>query len=455
MNRIASRATALFLVALLLAGGFAFFIAEYLAKADDWVVFPGSPHVYNGGNIGCGVVVDRDGALLLDLNAGRTYSNSLPLRQSTVHWVGDRYGSISAPALSYYAAELAGFDLLNGVYNYGQTGGVAELTLSAQMQMAALEAMGDYKGTVAVYNYKTGQLLCAVTTPTYDPDDVPNFTDGESERYEGLYVNRFTQSCYIPGSIFKIVTLAAALETKPELTEQTFTCTGSYKIGSEEITCEDPHWGQSLKDAFRNSCNCAFAQIALQLGAQTLEEYVEKFGVTQAVQFDGITTAEGNFQAVGEADLNVAWSSIGQYMDLVNPCAFLTFMGAVANDGKVTVPYLVEEISVNGNRTYDARVKMGERILSMETAAVLREYLQNNVDTKYGADNFPGLTVGAKTGTGEVGGEKKPNAMLAGFVENEELPLAFIVCVEDAGYGKTVCIPIAARILAVAQQVLK
>lgn len=454
MNRIASRAMVLMLVAALLVGGFVFFVVEYLAKADDWVIFPGSPHVYTGGNIGCGVVVDRDGALLLDLNEGRIYSNSLPLRKSTVHWIGDRYGSISAPALSHYAAQMAGFDLVNGVYNYGQNGGVAKLTLSSKMQMAALEAMGDYKGTVAVYNYKTGQLLCAVTTPTYDPDNLPVFTEGDGQ-YEGLYVNRFTQSAYIPGSIFKIVTLAAALETDSKITEQSFTCTGSYKIGSEEITCEDPHWEQSLKEAFRNSCNCAFAQIALQLGAPTLEGYVEKFGITAPVSFDGITTVEGSFRAEGEAELNVAWSSIGQYLDLINPCAFMTFLGAVANDGKVTAPYLVEKITVGASRTYDAKTDTGDRIMSKETAAVLQEYLKNNVNTKYGAENFPGFTVGAKTGTGEVGGEKKPNAMLAGFAESEDLPLAFIVCVEDAGYGKTVCIPIAAKVLAAARQALE
>lgn len=446
MNRIASRATALILAALLLAGGFVFFLVEYLAKADDWVVFGGSPHVYNGGNIGCGVVVDRDNTLLLNLNDGRVYSNSLPLRQATVHWLGDRYGSISAPALSYYAAEMAGFDRLNGVYNYGQTGGVAELTLSAAMQSAALEAMGEQKGTVAVFNYKTGQLLCAVTTPTYDPDNVPQFAEGDAQ-YEGLYVNRFTQSAYTPGSIFKIVTLAAALETDPQIVNQTFTCTGSHTIGTEEITCEDPHWNQTLKEAFRNSCNCAFAQIALQLGAEKLHHYVEKFGVTDQITFDGITTVAGNFQVLGQADLNVAWSSIGQYLDLVNPCAFMTFMGAVANGGKVVMPYLVEEISVAGNRTYDAKLTVGDTIISKETAAVLKEYLKNNVDNKYGAENFPGLTVGAKTGTGEVDGGKKPNAMLAGYVENEDLPLAFIVCVEDAGYGRSVCVPIISHVL--------
>ncbi|MBR4016857.1 MAG: penicillin-binding protein [Oscillospiraceae bacterium] len=453
MNRIASRALALFLILGLLTCGVVFFLVEYLVKSDEWVIFPGSPHVYNGSNIGCGVVVDREGALLLDLNDGRMYSNSLPLRQSTVHWIGDRFGSISAPSLSYYAAQMAGYDLINGVYNYCQTGGVAELTLSSTMQMAALEAMGEHKGTVAVYNYKTGQLLCAVTTPTYDPDNVPEFAEGDPQ-YEGLYVNRFLQSAYIPGSIFKIVTMAAALEHDPAIAEQKFTCTGSLKVGDQEVTCEDPHWEQTLKQAFCNSCNCAFAQIAMQMGEETYRSYVEKFGITQAVSFDGITTVEGNFEILGGEDINLAWSSVGQHRDLVNPCAFMTFLSAIANEGKVTRPYLVEEISVNNNRTYDAKTRFGDRIFSARTAKILQEYMQNNVAVKYGAENFPGLTVGAKTGTGEVDGGKKPNAMLAGFVQNEDLPLAFIVCVEDAGYGRAVCVPIASKVLEAAKKVI-
>ena len=449
MNRIAFRAKALFLIALLLIGGFSFFIAEYMTESENWVISSGSPHVYTGGNIGCGAIVDRDNTLLLDLRDGRVYSNLQALRQSTVHWVGDRYGSISAPALSYYAKELAGYDRINGVYSYGQSGGVAELTLSAAMQTVALEALGNNKGTVAVYNYKTGQLLCSVTTPTYDPDNLPQFTEGDPQ-YEGLYVNRFTQSAYTPGSIFKIVTLAAALEENPEITESIFACTGVYRIGGQEITCEDTHGNQSLKDAFRNSCNCAFAQIALDLGAEKLAYYVDKFGIVESKSFDGIATVAGNFQVVGDEDANVAWASIGQYLDLVNPCAFMTFVGGIANGGVAVDPYLVEKISVERSVTYRAEQKTGQILLSKETAAVLQEYMKNNVTNKYGAEYFPGLIVGAKTGTGEVEGQK-PNAMLAGFVENSDMPLAFIVCVEDAGYGRAVCIPIISKVLEAAK----
>ncbi len=454
MNRIAGRAWITILLAALLLAGFVFFLCEYAARAGDWVIFTGSPHVYNGNDMNCGVITDRSGILLLNMEGDKVYSSDPQLRKSVIHWLGDRYGSISAPMLSHYASEFVGYDLLNGVYNYGDNGGVAKLTLSAAVQKAALEALGDYKGTVAVYNYKTGELLCGVTTPTYDPDEVPDIDGDTTGVYEGVYLNRFTQSSYIPGSIFKIVTLAAALETLPDIQDQKFACTGSYTIGADEIICDEIHWDQDLKKAFRNSCNCAFAQIAQQLGAETLERYVAKFGITERISFDGITTAGGNYEAVGAEEFDMAWSAIGQYNDQVNPCAFLAFVGAVANEGKGVMPYFVEQITVGAKTTYSAKSQNSQRIMSATTARVLMEYMAFNVEDKYGSENFPGLTVCAKTGTAEVGGDKKPNAMLAGFVADEEYPWAFVVCVEDGGYGKTICIPIASKVIAACKEAI-
>lgn len=453
MNRIAGRAVITLLLALVLVAGFSFFVAEFVTQSDTWVVSSGSPHIYNGDNINCGVIVDRDNILLADMRDGREYSTSEAIRKSTVHWLGDRYGNISAPAISHYAQQIAGFDLVSGVYSYGDASGVVRLTLSGKVQQAALEALGNRKGTVAVYNYKTGQLLCTVTTPTYDPDNVPDITQDTTGAYEGVYVNRFTQSTYIPGSIFKIVTLAAALETIEDIQERTFVCTGSYEVQGEKITCEVTHGQQSLKNAFSNSCNCAFAQIAIELGGETLAQYAKKFGITEAVTFDGITTAAGSFEAAS-APVNVAWSGVGQYNDLINPCAYLTFMSAVAGNGQKVNPYLVEKITVGSTQTYQAEVKTGQKILSDATVQTLQEYLRNNVQSGYGDGNFPGLTVCAKTGTAQVGGKQKPNAMLAGFCADEEYPLAFIVCVEDAGYGSTICIPIASKVLAACKEVL-
>lgn len=451
MNKVALRANITMLIALLLLGGFVFFLVEYAVSADDWIVFSGSPHVYNGGNIGTGVVTDRDGYLLLDMNGDRTYSSSEALRKSTVHWVGDHNGSVEAPALSNYSAEMSGYDLVSGVYVYGDASGVAQLTLSARAQEAALRVLGNKKGTIGVYNYETGEILCAVSTPTFDPDNVPAVT----EDLEGMYLNRFTQSVYIPGSIFKVVTLAAALETMPEVLDWEFNCTDTYEIGSEKITCEYAHGRQNLKQAFRNSCNCAFAQIAQQLGGDTLETYAEQFGVVGSIKFDGITTAPGNFEAADAAELNVAWSGIGQYKDQVNACNFMTFMGAIARGGRGVSPYLVKNISVGGSTTYRAKTQNNERIMSESTAEILREYLKFNVTDKYGAENFVGMTVGAKTGTGEVGGGKKPNAVLAGFVEDEQMPLAFIFIVEDGGYGVEVCVPVISEVLNACKESVK
>lgn len=453
MNRIAGRAGIVLLLVLALLAGFVFFLLEYTFSSDDWVIFSGSPHVYNGGNIGCGIIEDRDGNLLLDLSGQRTYAEAEALRMSTVHWLGDRKGNISAPALSAYSSQLVGFDLLNGVYDYAGTGGVATLSLSAQVQTAALEAMGNYKGTVGVYNYKTGELLCGVTTPTFDPDQPPDINDDDGQ-YEGLYLNRFVQSNYIPGSIFKIVTLAAAIETLPDITEQKFVCKGSYKIGSQKITCMGTHREQDLKTALRNSCNCAFAQLAQQLGAEVLERYVEQFGIVESISFDGITTASGNYDLTGADEVSLAWSGIGQYTDLINPCSFMSFVGAIGGGGKAALPHLVNRVSADGVENYSAETVYGERIMSASTAEILREYMAFNVTDKYGSENFPGLTVCAKTGTAEVGGDKKPNAMIAGFVEDEQYPLAFVIAVEDGGFGRDVCVPILSKVLAACKAVL-
>lgn len=454
MNRIARRSFITVLLTLLLIAGFAFFVAEYVTQADDWVIFSGSPHIYTGGNIGTGTVIDAQGVLLLDMEGERTYAEDSMVRKSTLHWLGDRYGYISAPALPNYSAQLAGFDLVNGVYSYGDSTSIAKLTLYSRVQTVALEALGDRKGTVAVYNYETGEILCAVTNPTYDPDNIPDIENDTSGAYDGVYLNRFTQSVYIPGSIFKIVTLAAALETVGGIEEQTFYCDGTYTIGADKITCEGAHGAQDLQQAFRNSCNTAFAQVALQVGAEKMEEYVERFGVIGSVKFDGITTAQGNYEAVGAADANVAWSGIGQYNDQVNPCAFLMFLGAIAKEGKGTEPHVVSQIFVGLSKTYDADTQTGDRIMSAATARKVAEFMRSNVADKYGDSNFPGLTVCAKTGTGEVGGEQRPNAMLAGFVEDEEYPLAFIVFVEDAGYGASVCLPIASAVLQACKEVM-
>ena len=453
MNRIAGRSFVVVILALAMIAGMAFFVAEFSSQAENWVMFPGSPHVYEGGRMESGVITDRTGEPLLDLAGDKSYHSAEEIRIAMLHWTGDGDGNISTPALEEYPLEMTGFDLLDGVYNYGDASCVVEMTLSAEIQAAAMEALGDRRGTVAVYNYKTGEILCAVSSPSFDPQDPPVITE-ETQGLDGVYLNRFTQSAYVPGSIFKIVTVAAALEQLPGIENETFTCYGTYEYGIDLVTCEGAHYEQDLKTALANSCNCAMAQVADRLGGEALSRYAQKYQITQPVTFDGITTAEGNFDLDTAEAVEVAWAGIGQYTDEINPCRFLTFMGTIASGGQGVEPYVVRNIRIGEDVSYRAEAVQTDRIMTQNTASVVTEYLRNNVQTVYGDWNFPGLSVCAKSGTGEVGGDRRPNATFAGFVQDTQYPLAFIVVVEDGGYGSEVCVPILSDVLAVCKTVL-
>ena len=454
MNRITKRTWIMGLFLLTLLGGLLVFVWEYATEAESWVSFSGSPHLYNSSNIGCGTITDRSGNLLLDISQGRTYSDDINTRKSTLHWLGDRKGFISASTVSTYAASMVGYDLINGVYNASGEGGNARLTLSAKVQNAALEAMGNRKGTVGVYNYKTGEILCALTTPTYDPENVPDIENDTAGAYDGVYLNRFLQSAYVPGSIFKIVTLSAALDCVPGIEDMTFPCRGKLEYGTEAVTCEKAHGTQTLKQAFANSCNCAFAQIAEKVGKNNMVKYVKQFEVTQKLSFDGSTTAAGNYDISNTAPVSFAWSCIGQHSDLVNPARYMTFMGAIAGDGVAAEPHLMAVVTNGGDITYEAKTRETDRLMSKEVADTVAEYMRNNVKSVYGDGNFGGLPVCAKSGTSQLGGDQKSNAMFAGFVDSEQYPLAFIVVVENGGYGSHTCVPVISKVLSACKAVM-
>ncbi len=454
MNRISRRASAILLLVIALLSGLVFFLCEYVADAEKWILSTGSPHVFNSSNIGCGQILDSSGELLLDLTNSRVYSEDPALRMATLHWLGDRQGRISAPAIAHYGKEMTGYDRVNGLYSYNGIQGQAELTLSSDVQTAALKALGDRKGTVGIYNYKTGEILCAVTSPSYDPDNVPDIEKDDTGRYEGVYMNRFVQNTYPPGSIFKIVTTAAALDCVDGILDMKFTCAGEYAYGIDRVTCEKAHGTLNLKDALAKSCNCCFTQIANLVGKENLEDYANQFLITEPVRFDGVTTARGKFDLAKAAPVQIGWAGIGQYTDMINPCRYMTFMGMIAGGGVTAKPYLVKQVSLGDEITYKADIISSERIMSQELAQTLTDYMRNNVETVYGAENFPGLIVCAKSGTSELGGDLTPNAMFAGFVADEAYPLAFIVVVENGGYGSATCVPILKDVLAVCKSVL-
>lgn len=416
---------------------------RYFANGSAWAGFSGNQSVYSDGKLIQGGIYDRNGVLLYDA-ASDSYNDSSLIRTATLHVVGDQQGMIATSALSKFSGLLSGFSPIFGT-TYG--GSNLYLTIDAEINAVAYEAMGDYKGCVAVYNYKTGEILCLVSTPAYDPENVPAISDDDS-RYTGVYLNRFYSSTYTPGSVFKIVTLAAAVENLPELFTLTYTCSGSVEIGGNPVNCSGVHGQEDIQEAFANSCNVAFGQLAVTLGSELLEEYAVQAGLTETHEVNGITTAAGSFEAAPDAN-STAWSGIGQYTDLVNPCAMLRLMGAIANDGVPVEPRLLltRESEKLGITTGSYSGETGEWIWSASTCRTLRELMRNNVEEAYGQERFGSLQVCAKSGTAETS-QENPTSWFVGFVDEEEHPYAFVVVCEDSGYGSSVAGTVAGKVLA-------
>lgn len=446
MRKIEKRAVLCLIIALALIAGLGLFCFRFVTNASDWAAYPYNRHMYsNSGQLLSGTILDRDGDVLTEVKDGeRVYYPDATVRRATVHAVGDGSGYIGTGALTAFADRLSGYNLITGGYSPLGSGRNLTLTLDAYLNVTAYNAMDGRQGTVGVYNYKTGDILCMVSTPSFDPENPPDASSAE----DGIYLNRFLSSAQVPGSIFKTVTLTAALENLPDLKGRTFTCTGETTVGGTVITCPKPHGKMDIESAFANSCNGVFGALAAELGGDTMTKYVEQAGLTRRMSVDGIMTAAGHYD-VSEADKGqIGWSGVGQYTDTVNPCNMMAYMGAIANGGTAAVPRLTLDITTpSGIPTSWQRTEETDTLVQASTASQVKEMMKNNVVQTYGTDRFRGLDIGAKSGTAEVGGDKRPNAWFAGFLDDPEHPYAFIVLVENGGGGASVAGEIAATVL--------
>jgi peptidoglycan glycosyltransferase len=448
MKKIERRAVVCALLALLLAVGMGVFLVKYFLHGGDWASSAFNRHLYNtSGVLASGTVLDRDGDVLSTIENGqRTYYDSATVREATLHAVGDLQGSIGTGALNAFADKLTGYDLLNGAFGAEQ-GNDLYLTIDARYNYEAYKALNGHAGTVAVYNYKTGEILCMVSAPSYDPLNVPADIE-TNDRYEGAYLNRFLSSTFTPGSVYKTVTLTAALEELPDLFDRTWDCAGTVEIGGETIVCSGTHGEQSIGDAFANSCNVAFAEIAVELGADTLKKYTEKAGLTDSYSIDGLPTAKSTFSWDGISDGQLGWAGVGQSTDTVNPCALMVYMGAIANGGKAAVPYLIKKtVSSLGIPSLPHLTRKTGTLISSSAAEQLADMMADNVEKTYGTSRFPNMDLCAKSGTAEVGSDQTPHAWFAGFLRNEDTPYAFVVLVENGGGGSSVAGTVAGAVL--------
>ena len=431
MKKVTTRSFAALLLAGLIVLGMGIYLFRLIRDGGKWASFYANDSVYHDGAIDRGTVTDRDGVLLaFSGSEAFGYAESEAVRRACLHVTGDMDGRIGTGALTAFRSTLVGYSLVSGTTGKG---GTVELTVDADLNVTAQEALRGYKGAVLVYNYETGEILCMTSSPTYDPNRGFDETDSW---YDGVYLNRGISASYVPGSVFKLVTLAAAIENIPDLFEQRFTCSGSVEVNGHTITCTGVHGTMTVEEALAHSCNCAFAEIAMQLGGDTIADYAEAYGLTSAHDLNGIETAAGSVESAGSDPVSTAWEGIGQFNDLVVPYSLLRMMGAIANGGAVTEPTILAGQS-NGSA----------RMMKAETARRLSEMMSYNVEYNYGAGNWPGLEMHAKTGTAEFG-DGTSHAWFAGFITNSGAPLAFVVVAErTGGSGYSIAGPIANTVL--------
>lgn len=437
MKLLKRRTAITLLLAAALAAGVLLFCVRLFRDGADWVGFYATSFYESG------AIYDSNEVLLYNGKTG-DYAADSTVRRSTLHLVGNR--SFGTSLRSVLSGRLTGYNPITGTALGGHD---VTLTLDASLNAAALNALNGRKGVVAIYDYTTGAVKCMVSSPTFDPLSPPSDVD-TNPAYEGVYLNRFFSGTYPPGSVFKLVTTAAALEKMGDMSSFSYTCTGSLNIGEDVVTCPYVHGANmNFEQCLACSCNGAYATLALQLGGETLEDYMRQAGLLDSVNVNGIDTAKGSFEKQPAGSNYLGWSGVGQDKDLVNPCTMLSFMGGIANRGVAVVPNLVAKETISGSPILAALpvIKDTYKIFTPSTCETLKAMMRNNVLTQYGQEQFGDLAVCAKSGTAEVGNGNQPHAWFAGFIDDEDHPLAFVVLVENGGSGANVAGAVAAQLL--------
>lgn len=436
MTKIRKRAASVLVLIALLLTGVGFYVFKYFTDGAAWASFASNQTVYTNGVLTAGKITDRTGLVLWQGKDGHAaYNDDSLIRKATLHAVGDRWGNIGTGAVYAFKKKLTGYNPITGAYSMTGSGGKVTLSINAELTADAYSLLNGRKGTIAICDCDTGEALCMATSPSYDPDNMPDSFD--SSEYDGVYINRFLSASYTPGSIFKLVTMAAAIENIPDLFDKTYYCEGSYQVGGDVVKCTGTHGTLTAEDALAVSCNCAFAQISLELGSDVIAEYADKYGITDSIVIDGIETASGRFDKAESGSVDEAWSGIGQYNDLVNPAVMLRLMAAIANGGRAP------ELTLTA-RSHKAGT---DRIMKESTAEKLGEMMNYNVYKSYGEGNYPGIEMHAKSGTAEMGLDVSPHALFVGYGVKNGKTLAFFIIVENGGYGSSVAGGIASQIM--------
>jgi peptidoglycan glycosyltransferase len=431
---------------------------ELLARADNPRLVEAERRVQRGR------ILDRDGVVLAydRVNDDGTTERVYP-HPETVHATGFyslRYGVSNVEAA--YDETLRGLTgssplqtLVDGLLHRPQTGLDIMLTIDTDLQAVADVALGERRGAVIVLDPNTGAILALVSHPAYDPNLLDETWEALRDSPDTPLLNRATQGLYPPGSVFKTVTLVAALESGLASPDEIFTdATGTLQVGDFTVRCGN-HPGLTSFDllhAYAYSCNVAFAELGLRLGADRLAETARGFGFEESPPLEipaeiSRLAATSPTEAMDERTL--AATAFGQGELAVTPLQMALVAEAVAKGGRIPAVHLVQAVQ-NGSGQWSEPARAASRAaISPYTAAQLRAAMVLAVEEgRAGEAAVPGVTVAGKTGTAQVGEPgQPPHAWFIGFAPAEEPRAVVAVLVENGGEGGRVAAPIAREVL--------
>lgn len=349
------------------------------------------------------------------------------------------------------------------LYIEPQDGSTIRLTIDATIQEIVEKAMREcYEVNKAqavhalVMDVYTGAVLAMCSKPDYDPNDPPR---EQLDALQSLMRIRLISDSYEPGSTFKILTAAAALDSGVTTPEDGFYCSGKIKVDGDTIKCwGSPHKAETMAQALQNSCNPVFVELALRMGAQRFYQYLHAFGLGSKTNIDLQGEESGILIPVNSVkNVDLARIGFGQSV-AVTPIQLLTAACSVLNGGRLMRPYLLKEaVSPDGTVLYRTSPKVVSTPISEGTSLTMRKLLEDVVAVG-GAKNarIPGYRIGGKTGTAQVykDGRIVRNVHIGsflGFAPADDPRIALLVIVDEADtpvdYGGTTAAPFARQIL--------
>jgi peptidoglycan glycosyltransferase len=417
-----------------------------------------------------GAIVDRSGAPLATserADGGFARSYKEPSLAQVVGYASTKFGLSGVEA--GYAESLIGQDAADPVAIWKarylgdrSPAGQVVLGIDLKVQKAAAAALGGRKGAIVALDPRTGAILASVSVPSFDPNQIVdrNSQDAAWAQVNGdagrPLLNRATQGLYPPGSVFKVVTGAAALESGFDATK---------KLRVDDPYQPDKSWGDyfvrsashahglfDMADGFRLSENIYFAQVGLQIGAAKLTDYARRFGVGATPKLD-LPAGKGQLSESGSIDRPtlLADTSYGQGELLVSPLQMALVYAAIANGGVMPTAHYATEVRDSEGHVVRA-IAPGPvgQVISPATAKTLTTMLVGAVSGEGGfafGARIPGVNVAGKTGTAENRPGEAPHGWFLGFAPAESPSIVVAVIVENTPEGGVTAAPLGAQVM--------